>query len=83
MATQTPEQPPQAFGKPLTFDLRAYDSTDSGLRIGTLSFDGRRTINTPHYVALSTRGTVPHLSQDMMRDNSAIIGIYAALEDCE
>lgn len=83
MATQTPEQPPQALGKPLTFDLRAYDSNDSGLRIGTLSVDGRRTIDTPHYVALSSRGTVPHLTQDMMRDNSAITGIYAALEDCE
>lgn len=83
MATQTSEQPPQAIGKPLTFDFQAYDPTDSGLRIGTLSVNGRSTINTPHYVAISSRGTVPHLTQDMMRDNSAITGIYAALEDCE
>lgn len=83
MGTQTPEQPPQALGKPLTFELRAYDSIDSGLRLGTLSVNGRRTIHTPHYIALSSRGAVPHLTQDMMRDNTAISGIYAALEDCE
>lgn len=84
MATQPPEMPPQEPPQaPLPFDLRSYDSTDNGLRLGTLSVNGRRTINTPHYIALSSRGTVPHLTQDMMRDNTAITGIYAALEDCE
>jgi len=52
-------------------------------RLGCLCFQGRQPIDTPHYVAVSSRGAVPHLSQDMMRDNTAIGAMYAALEDCE
>ncbi len=83
MTTGTPQQPLTTLGNPLTFDLRAQDPSVSEPRLGTLSLRGRKTIDTPHYVALSSRGAVPHLTQDMMRDNTAISGIYAALEDCE
>jgi hypothetical protein len=34
-------------------------------------------------VAVSSRGAVPHLSQDMMRANTNIGAMYTALEDCE
>ena len=40
-------------------------------------------METPHYLALTTRGTVPHVSQDMMKVNTNIGSVYAALEDCE
>ena len=57
------------------------DTTEG--RIGRLCFQGRPQIETPHYVAVSSRGAVPHLSQDMMRENTSIKGIYTALEDCK
>ena len=69
--------------KSFSFEPRALRSSDPKPRLGTLSCQGRAAINTPHYVALTSRGTVPHLTQDMMRDNTAIKGIYTALEDCE
>ena len=62
-------------------DLRISEKTDA--RLGRLHFQNRTPIHTPHYVASSSRGAVPHLSQDMMRSNTSIIGLYAALEDCE
>ena len=83
MAAETQEQPSRMLGKPLSFDLRSQNAGGAELRVGRLSFHGRTTVDTPHYVALSSRGAVPHLTQDLMRDNTAIKGIYAALEDCE
>lgn len=64
------------------FDLISLEIKDSGPRLGRLSLQGRQTIDTPHYLALSSRGTVPHLSQDMLRDNTSVRGLYVSLEDC-
>lgn len=41
------------------------------------------TINTPHYVPNTSRGLVPHISQDMMQKHTEVQGVYLALEDCE
>ena len=83
MAAESQEQSAQDLDKPLSFDLQVQEPSNNESRLGTLSLHGRKTINTPHYVALTSRGTVPHLTQDMMRDNTEIQGVYAALEDCE
>ena len=69
--------------RPITFEVTPPLSKDNELRLGTLSMPGRHAIQTPHYIALSSRGAVPHISQDMMRENTPIKSIYAALEDCE
>lgn len=69
--------------KPITFKATISEATDDGVRLGTLLMPSRDAIETPNYVALSSRGAVPHISQDTMRDHMAINGIYAALEDCE
>lgn len=66
-----------------SFKLESPGLCASNLRIGCLSFQDRVQLETPHYVAVSSRGAVPHLSQDMMRGNTRINAIYAALEDCE
>jgi len=58
-------------------------SGNSESRLGHLRFRNRTPIDTPHYVAVSSRGAVPHLSQDTMRNSTSIKGMYAALEDCE
>ena len=52
-------------------------------RLGCLSLPGRKPINTPHYVAVTSRGAVPHLAPDMVKDHTAIEGVYVPLEDCE
>ena len=75
--------PAPTSSKLLPFELLSPDTWEDGPRIGRLSFPNRVPIETPHYVAISSRGAVPHLTQDMMRDNTQIGAIYVALEDCE
>ena len=66
------------------FFTRAWtDSDNEEGRLGRLRFEDRTVIDTPYYIAVSSRGAVPHLSQDMMRSNTSIKGIYTAVEDCE
>ncbi|KAJ5104642.1 hypothetical protein NUU61_001989 [Penicillium alfredii] len=50
-------------------------------RVGKLAIAGRRTLSTPHYISLTSRGTVPHITHDVMRDHTGINGLYAGLED--
>lgn len=69
--------------KLVSFQLSKAQSNKDEPRAGRLVFQGRKPIDTPHYVAVSSRGAVPHLSQDMMRDNTSICGLYTAIEDCE
>ena len=51
-------------------------------RLGNLTFPKRKPLPTPNYIALTSRGVVPHLAQDMMRDQTSIGSVYTALEDC-
>lgn len=54
----------------------------SGPRLGRLSIN-KVTLETPTFVAPASRGAVPHLSHDNLRDHTNIKGIYVALEDCK
>lgn len=38
---------------------------------------------TPHYIPASSRGAVPHITQDNMRSHTSLASMYAALEDCK
>ena len=71
--------------KAVSFELFTLPSTNAGgkARHGRLSCLDRREVETPTYIALSSRGAVPHLSQDTARDNTALAGLHTALEDCE
>lgn len=51
-------------------------------RLARLSLPGRRILDTPHYLATTSRGVVPHLTQDTFRRDTSINGVYVALEDC-
>lgn len=42
-----------------------------------------KTIETPHYVAVTSRGVVPHLSPDVLSKHTSISAAYFGLEDCE
>ena len=70
--------------KSMSFDISASSGTHNvEPRLGRLSCSGRKDIQTPNHFALSSRGAIPHLSQDTVRDNSEVKGVYTAIEDCE
>ncbi|KAI9037040.1 tRNA-ribosyltransferase family protein [Aspergillus affinis] len=50
-------------------------------RLGNLAIAGRKTISTPHYIALTSRGAVPHIAHDVMQKQTAIGSLYFGLED--
>lgn len=58
-----------------------HETAVLGARRGTLSLAGR-SIPTPHYLALTSRGAVPHISHDNLREHCAVKGVYLGLEDC-
>ena len=51
-------------------------------RLGRLTLPGRAAIETPHYLAITSRGVVPHLTQDTFARDTNIKGVYVPLEDC-
>lgn len=51
-------------------------------RLGRLALPGRRPILTPGFIASTSRGAIPHISQDNFRKCVGLDGVYVALEDC-
>ncbi|KAI9780106.1 MAG: hypothetical protein M1816_003191 [Peltula sp. TS41687] len=56
-----------------------YDGIEH--RLGRLVLQGRPPVHTPHYIAVTSRGPIPHISPDMMRSHTQVNGVYVALED--
>ena len=83
MPAADPHSMAEHSSKLVSFQLSRSHSIKDEPRLGCLTFQGRNPIQTPHYVAVSSRGAVPHLSQDMTRDSTSIRAIYTAVEDCE
>lgn len=77
MAKSTPGQPPADM-----FTMIKSTTATLSPRLARLSLPGRDVIETPHYLGLTSRGVIPHLSQDNFARESSISGVYAALEDC-
>jgi queuine tRNA-ribosyltransferase accessory subunit len=67
----------------LRFSLANVNSSATGPRLGQLLRGGRKAIETPHYVATTSRGVVPHISPDTLRKHTAVSNIHLALEDCK
>jgi len=65
------------------FTIIRSASTGLGPRLGRLSLPSRNAIDTPHYLGITSRGVVPHLSQDNFARLSSISGVYVGLEDCK
>ena len=78
------EQDPAAHHKypMLSFSLACAKSSTTGPRVGRLTRVGQKAIKTPHYVATTSRGVVPHISHDTLQKHTAVSSIYLALEDC-
>lgn len=66
----------------LKFVVTQNRSATVGPRLGSLSLAPRKLIQTPHYVATTSRGSVPHITSDLMRRYTGIASVYIALEDC-
>ncbi|KAK5137704.1 hypothetical protein LTR08_007275 [Meristemomyces frigidus] len=58
-------------------------ASGTGVRLGRLALPGRKPIATPHYLATTSRGVVPHLTQDTFVSATNINGVYVGLEDCK
>ena len=58
-------------------------SGSAAVRTGVLSLPNRQAIKTPHYLALASRGAIPHLTQDNVVKHTDIRGAYMAAEDCK
>ncbi|KAI5780830.1 tRNA-guanine(15) transglycosylase-like protein [Geopyxis carbonaria] len=63
----------------LSFSLLVKPTTTTA-RVGRLLGRGI-TLETPGFISPSSRGVVPHLSHDNLRDHTNIQGVYVALED--
>ncbi|KXX83150.1 Queuine tRNA-ribosyltransferase-like protein [Madurella mycetomatis] len=50
-------------------------------RLGRLVFAGRRAIDTPNYIGITSRGALPHLTPDSVSKHLQVSGAYMALED--
>lgn len=62
---------------------RSPSAAQGSARLGLLSLPNRKTMETPHYLGIGSRGVVPHLSQDNFAKHTDIRGVHMALEDCE
>ena len=57
--------------------------TLAGPRLGRLLRPGHAPVTTPHYVAATSRGVVPHIAPDMLQAHTEIAAVYMGLEDCK
>lgn len=78
MSEQTGAEGPEGMG----FQLLKTSVGGSGARLGRLSLPNRIPVQTPSYVAVTSRGTVPHLTTDNLVKHTSIESAYLALEDC-
>lgn len=52
-------------------------------RLGRLSLPKRKSILTPSFIGNTSRGVIPHISQDNFVKSLDLNGVYVALEDCK
>ncbi|RMD43661.1 hypothetical protein DV735_g1472, partial [Chaetothyriales sp. CBS 134920] len=52
-----------------------------GPRLGRLLSKGGPPLQTPHYVAATSRGVVPHISEDLLQRHTSISAVYMGVED--
>lgn len=73
--------------KPSIFTLYNTDNSNvvsesDGARLGCVSLPGRKSLETPNFLALTSRGVVPHISPDVVGEQTDFCGVYTAIEDC-
>jgi queuine tRNA-ribosyltransferase accessory subunit len=83
MDNTTPDSSTNDQSYMLNFTLTHLKPSAIGPRLGQLHRGGRKIIETPHYVATTSRGVVPHVSHDALRKHTAVSSIHLGLEDCK
>ncbi len=66
----------------LKFIVQHTATSECAARLSQLTVRGRTPISTPHYIATTSRGVIPHLSQDNLQKHTKISAVYLPLEDC-
>ncbi|KAK2002040.1 tRNA-guanine transglycosylase [Colletotrichum falcatum] len=61
--------------------LKKAANGSSAARLGRLSLPKRNPIETPNYIAVASRGVVPHVTPDNLGKYTSIGAAYMALED--
>lgn len=51
-------------------------------RLGRLSVPERKSILTPGFIGNTSRGIIPHISQDNFQKSVDLGGVYVPFEDC-
>ena len=67
----------------MRFDILKAGLGDGTARLGRLVFAGRAAVETPTYIAVTSRGAIPHLTPDNVSKHMSVGGVYMALEDCK
>jgi queuine tRNA-ribosyltransferase subunit QTRTD1 len=80
---QTPTPPPDfPVSDSTMFSFKPVtNALANTARVGTLVSKNIR-LETPTFIVPGSRGVVPHLSHDNLRDHTSIKGVHMALEDC-
>jgi queuine tRNA-ribosyltransferase subunit QTRTD1 len=63
--------------------LNHADPNLTGPRLGRLQVQGRKDLETPNFIAVSSRGVVPHMTPDVIATSTQVGGVHMALEDCK
>jgi queuine tRNA-ribosyltransferase len=63
--------------------LKAVLGEGAAARLGQLALPKRNRIETPNFLAVTSRGVVPHLTPDNVAKHGGFGGSYMALEDCK
>ncbi|KAK0719938.1 tRNA-guanine(15) transglycosylase-like protein [Lasiosphaeris hirsuta] len=61
--------------------LKAAIIDGSAARLGRMALAGRRSVDTPNYLAVASRGVVPHMTPDNVGKYLHSGGVYMALEE--
>ena len=75
--------PTAGDGNMFSFNILPSPSiAGTSARLGRLIVSKGHVLDTPTFVSQGSRGVVPHLSHDNLRNHTHIKGVYTALEDC-
>ena len=84
LATRKPLRMAMDIPKKMIFEvLKAIVPDDIGPRLGRISLPDRKDLTTPNFLAISSRGVVPHITPDVISQQTQIGGVHMALEDCK
>ena len=67
----------------LSFILRHGEFSKAGFRLGQIAIKDRTSVATPNFIVSTSRGVVPHVTQDAVTRLTRIPIAYIGLEDCE